>query len=123
MARSALSSADCTIASCITSRASFGSGSAAFLAWTFLLWGLHHLDYPLLRPLGRAVLQTAARQVVEWHRRPGLETLALSVNLSPLQLQQPGFLRRLIPAALRLDADLGPEGGHEGGCLHAVRRA
>ena len=30
MARSALSSADCTIASCITSRASFGSGSVAF---------------------------------------------------------------------------------------------
>ena len=32
-----------------------GSGSAGVLAWTFLLWGLHHLDYPLLRPLGRAV--------------------------------------------------------------------
>jgi diguanylate cyclase (GGDEF)-like protein len=42
--------------------------------------------------LGRAVLQTATRQVVEWHRLPGLETLALSVNLSPLQLQHEGFI-------------------------------
>jgi len=41
-----------------------GSGSARFLAWTFLLWGLHHLDYPLLRPLGRAVLLGAMADVV-----------------------------------------------------------
>ncbi len=40
------------------------SGSARFLAWTFLLWGLHHLDYPLLRPLGRAVLLGAMADVV-----------------------------------------------------------
>jgi signal transduction histidine kinase len=26
------------------------------LAWTFWLWGLHHLDYPLLRGLGSSVL-------------------------------------------------------------------
>ena len=42
--------------------------------------------------LGRHVLRTAARQVVEWHRLSGLSTLGLSVNLSPLQLQQPGFI-------------------------------
>jgi signal transduction histidine kinase len=29
---------------------------AAILAFTFVLWGLHHLDYPLLRPLGAGVL-------------------------------------------------------------------
>jgi diguanylate cyclase (GGDEF)-like protein len=46
--------------------------------------------------LGRFVLQTAARQVVVWHREPGLETLGLSVNLSPLQLQHPGFLDEVI---------------------------
>ena len=28
------------------------SGSARMLAWAFLLWGLHHLDYPLLREFG-----------------------------------------------------------------------
>ena len=33
-----------------------GSRSAFGLAATFLLWGLHHLDYPLLRPLGAGVL-------------------------------------------------------------------
>jgi len=46
--------------------------------------------------LGRFVLQTSTRQVVEWHRRPGLERLGLSVNLSPLQLQHPGFVEEVI---------------------------
>lgn len=32
------------------------SVGATILAWTFGLWGLHHLDYPLLRPLGTGVL-------------------------------------------------------------------
>ena len=32
------------------------STGATVLAWTFTLWGLHHLDYPLLRPLGAGVL-------------------------------------------------------------------
>lgn len=31
-------------------------GGATLLAVTFTLWGLHHLDYPLLRPLGSGVL-------------------------------------------------------------------
>ena len=46
--------------------------------------------------LGRFVLQTSTRQVVEWHRQPGLERLGLSVNLSPLQLQHPGFVDEVI---------------------------
>lgn len=41
-----------------------GSVSARVLAGTFLLWGLHHLDYPLLRPLGRGVLFGAMVDVV-----------------------------------------------------------
>jgi signal transduction histidine kinase len=32
------------------------SPGATLLAWTFTLWGFHHLDYPLLRPLGSGVL-------------------------------------------------------------------
>ena len=32
------------------------SGGATLLAVTFTLWGLHRLDYPLLRPLGTGVL-------------------------------------------------------------------
>jgi diguanylate cyclase (GGDEF)-like protein len=43
-------------------------------------------------PLGRSVLRAATRQVVAWHREPGLRGLSLSVNLSPLQIQHPGFI-------------------------------
>ena len=32
------------------------SGAAQVLAWAFILWGVHHLDYPLLRGFGAAVL-------------------------------------------------------------------
>lgn len=32
------------------------TAAATALAWIFTLWGLHHLDYPLLRPLGTGVL-------------------------------------------------------------------
>jgi signal transduction histidine kinase len=32
------------------------SRGGALLAVTFVLWGLHHLDYPILRPLGAGVL-------------------------------------------------------------------
>ena len=46
--------------------------------------------------LGRFVLHTAVRQVVEWHRQPGLENLGLSVNLSPFQLQHPGFIDEVV---------------------------
>ena len=46
--------------------------------------------------LGRSVLQAATRQVVEWHTLPGLADLGLSVNLSPLQIQHPGFVEEVI---------------------------
>ena len=32
------------------------SAGATILAWSFSLWGLHHLDYPLVRALGSGVL-------------------------------------------------------------------
>jgi len=32
------------------------SNAAHVLAWAFMLWGIHHLDYPLLRRFGSAVL-------------------------------------------------------------------
>ena len=31
-------------------------GGGQLLAWSFILWGVHHLDYPLLRSFGAAVL-------------------------------------------------------------------
>ena len=38
------------------SRSQISSGAAPVLAWSFMLWGIHHLDYPLLRSFGSAVL-------------------------------------------------------------------
>jgi signal transduction histidine kinase len=38
------------------SRARVASGAAPVLAWSFILWGVHHLDYPLLRGFGASVL-------------------------------------------------------------------
>lgn len=35
------------------------SGATAVLTWAFVLWGVHHLDYPLLRGFGAAVLYGA----------------------------------------------------------------
>ncbi len=37
---------------------------ATVLSWTFILWGLHHLDYPLLRPLGSGALYGVFADVV-----------------------------------------------------------
>lgn len=37
-------------------RRGIASGAAPVLAWSFLLWGLHHLDYPLLRRFGDGLL-------------------------------------------------------------------
>ena len=35
------------------------SGATKVLTWAFVLWGIHHLDYPLLRGFGAAVLYGA----------------------------------------------------------------
>lgn len=40
------------------------STSATVLAATFVLWGLHHLDYPLLRPMGSGVVYGALADVL-----------------------------------------------------------
>lgn len=37
-------------------RSSVPGGGGKVLAWSFFLWGLHHLDYPILRSFGAAVL-------------------------------------------------------------------
>ncbi len=38
------------------SRQRLSSRAAPMLAWTFMLWGVHHLDYPVLRGFGASVL-------------------------------------------------------------------
>ncbi len=45
-------------------RAHVSSGAAPVLAWAFILWGVHHLDYPLLRSFGAAVLYGVFADVV-----------------------------------------------------------
>jgi signal transduction histidine kinase len=40
------------------------SSGSTLLAFTFTLWGLHHLDYPLLRPLGNGVLYGVFADVI-----------------------------------------------------------
>ncbi|HEX5069927.1 MAG TPA: sensor histidine kinase [Vicinamibacterales bacterium] len=37
-------------------RARMSSRAAPVLAWAFILWGIHHLDYPLVRGFGASVL-------------------------------------------------------------------
>jgi diguanylate cyclase (GGDEF)-like protein len=46
--------------------------------------------------LGRFVFREAARQVVAWQQIPGCEDLALSVNLSPLEMQQPTLVDEIL---------------------------
>ena len=53
----------------------------------------------LIIPLGEWVLETAARQVTEWHQK-GYADLIVSVNISALQFRQPDCLER-VEAILR----------------------
>jgi EAL domain-containing protein (putative c-di-GMP-specific phosphodiesterase class I) len=45
----------------------------------------------LIVPIGRWVLETACEQVARWQRLEGWESLRLSVNVSPRQIEHPGF--------------------------------
>lgn len=56
----------------------------------------------LIIPLGEWVLETAARQVTEWHKK-GYADLIVSVNISALQFKQSDFLER-VEAILRSTA-------------------
>lgn len=55
----------------------------------------------LIYPMGRWILETAIRQWVQWHDE-GRELSYLSVNISVLQLQQPGFVDEAISLAKQL---------------------
>jgi EAL domain-containing protein (putative c-di-GMP-specific phosphodiesterase class I) len=46
----------------------------------------------LILPLGLWVLTEACRQVAEWQRLPGWESFELNVNVSPHQVDHPGFI-------------------------------
>ncbi len=48
----------------------------------------------LIVPVGEWILRAACRDTRDWHHRYGLP-LRVGVNLSPLQLRQPGFVERV----------------------------
>ncbi|MBV1788736.1 EAL domain-containing protein [Marinobacterium sp. D7] len=49
----------------------------------------------LIRPLGRWVLEEACRQLVRWADDPVLGTIAISVNISAVQIHQEDFVTEL----------------------------
>jgi EAL domain-containing protein (putative c-di-GMP-specific phosphodiesterase class I) len=50
----------------------------------------------LIVPLGHWILNEACRQVATWQRRhPMASPLSVAVNLSPRELEQPGFVERI----------------------------
>jgi EAL domain-containing protein (putative c-di-GMP-specific phosphodiesterase class I) len=52
-------------------------------------------------PLGQWVLDTACEQLCRWQRDARLSQLKLSVNVSPMQLQQPDFVPQVLAALQR----------------------
>ena len=52
----------------------------------------------LIITIGRWVLETACRQLAAWADAPHLESLTLSVNVSPVQFAQPGFVEEVTRA-------------------------
>jgi diguanylate cyclase (GGDEF)-like protein/PAS domain S-box-containing protein len=59
----------------------------------------------LILPLGDWVLETACRQVAAWAHCRETAELAVSVNISALQLRQPDFVERVLAAIDRTGAD------------------
>lgn len=78
-------------------------GAEALLRWEHPERGLVSPDefIPLLEStglinaVGEWVLETACHQLVRWAQQPQFRDLTLSVNISPLQFRDEGFLRRV----------------------------
>jgi EAL domain-containing protein (putative c-di-GMP-specific phosphodiesterase class I) len=65
----------------------------------------------LIEPIGRWVLEEACQQAAEWyHSRPDAPPVSMSVNLSPVQIVNPGF-PDIVALALRST-------GLDPACLH-----
>lgn len=52
-------------------------------------------------PLGQWVIDAACEQLSRWQQYPQLRQLKLSVNVSPMQLQQPDFVQNVLAALQR----------------------
>ncbi|MDQ1109347.1 EAL domain-containing protein (putative c-di-GMP-specific phosphodiesterase class I) [Stenotrophomonas rhizophila] len=91
------------------------AGAEALLRWSHPRFGLIAPDVivglaeqsELIHDLGNWVLRAACRQLAEW-RSAGARTWSIAVNVSPLQLQRPGFYSNVCRALSdnRVPADL-----------------
>lgn len=52
-------------------------------------------------PLGQWVIDAACEQLRRWQQYPQLSQLTLSINVSPMQLQQPDFVQHVLTALQR----------------------
>ncbi|MEO5697313.1 MAG: EAL domain-containing protein [Burkholderiaceae bacterium] len=62
-------------------------------------------DTGLIHALGRWVLDTACDRLAQWANDPPMAGLTLSVNISPKQLRDPGFVRQVIDTLDRSGAE------------------
>ncbi len=62
-------------------------------------------DCGLILPLGEWVLQDACARLAQWAQRPGLSHLSLSVNVSPREFHQRGFVAQVLQALASTGAD------------------
>ncbi len=59
----------------------------------------------LIAALGDWVLESACRQIAVWAQRKGTPPIPVSVNVSPRQFQQPGFVDQLLATVERTGVD------------------
>lgn len=62
-------------------------------------------DTGAILQLGQWVLQTACKQIQQWNKIDGLDTLSMSINVSPRQFYQSSFVNQVVTAIDLADAN------------------
>ena len=78
-------------------------GAEALLRWDHPVFGLLEPndfialaeDTGMILPIGKWVLETACRQIKLWEKRPAMQNMLMSVNVSARQFLHPGFLQEM----------------------------